>query len=192
MDDNQLIAELANKLDAAIVMFGWSFIVIQKNDPNQQGIPSSGTAVFFEKLFDIPYGTSITKNYFDEGQGEFKELETQVYQSHFQISALVQQNVNDLSVPTALDVVNKLKMYLGSRNTLWDLGSRGIGILRISDVVNPPMTNDKDLIQQHPSFDMVFTYTKSIEFVVPYVTEVEGVEIPISNINGFDGNGQPI
>jgi len=54
MDDNQLIAELATKLDAAIVMFGWSFIVIQKNDPNQQGIPSSGTAVFFEKLFDIP------------------------------------------------------------------------------------------------------------------------------------------
>lgn len=192
MNDNQLIAELAAKLDAAIAMFGWHFIVIQKNDPNQQGIPESGSAIFFEKLFDIPYGTSITKNYFDEDQNEYRERETQVYQSHFQISSLVQQDVNDLSVPTALDVVNKLKMYFGSRNVLWDLGARGIGILRVSDVVNPPMENDRNLIQQHPSFDMVFTYTKFIEFVVPYVTEVTGVEIPVANINGFDGNGQPI
>lgn len=188
MDDNQLIAELAAKLDAAIAMFGWSFIVIQKNDPNQQGIPEDGTAVFFEKLFDLPYGTSITKNYFDEDEQIFKERETQVYQSHFQISALVQQDVSDLSKPTALDVANKLKMYLSSRNVLWELGARGVGILRIGDVVNPPMTTDRDLVQQHPSFDMVFTYTKFIEFVVPVLTDITGEEIPVPNISDIIGS----
>jgi hypothetical protein len=116
MLDNALINLLATSLEAASAAFEWNYIVVQKDEPTQQGIPTDPT-IFFEKLFDtsrhFPMET-YSVNALDATK--LDDTEVQLVETVFQVSALVIQDPNNLSLPTASDVVNALRGFLISRN----------------------------------------------------------------------------
>lgn len=163
MKDNDLIALLSAQLNLAVTAGGWDFPVIQKQQPTQQGIPYA-PAVFFEKLFDYHYGWAETDYpVYDPSTNMFDESETQNLETTFQISAWVIQNPADLTIPTASDVVNFLKMFMTSRSmvrTLMSNAAEPINIQRVTQVRNPYIEDDRHRNEATPNFDLVFSHKR--------------------------------
>jgi hypothetical protein len=196
MTDNQLLALLATQLNAAVALAGWMYTppgstvalpypVLQKEQPTQEGIPYS-PAVYFEKLFDIPFGFAGVANSFDSETSVMTQTETQNYETTIQISALVIQQPSDLSIPTASDVVNYLKRYMTSRAQLAAWTSQGVNILRPLRVENPYFEDDRHRNEAMPSFDLVFTHQNAIAQPIGYVTDMTGTDIIVgSDVNAI-------
>jgi hypothetical protein len=172
MTDNELIFLLAGQMDAALAQAGWSFLTIQKYQPTQQGIPSD-PAVFFEKLFDHPYGHPGNYLSLNADQLGFSETSVQVYESLFQISTLVIQDPMNMSLPTASDVANYIKMYLVTPRSRAVFMAQNVGLLRVTEVRNPYFEDDRHRFEAHPSFDMNLTYLRDIVLPVPGTNIVE-------------------
>ncbi len=173
MTDNQLIDVLATALEAASANAGWNYGVVQKDEPTVQGTPTAPT-IFFEKLFDVAYGWAHSDNIPDLASKTFAEIDTQVYETHFQISALVIQDPSDLTRPTASDVCNYMKQYLAHRTVTAQFSTQGLGVLKVSEVRNPFAIDDRNMFEANPSFDIVFTHTRSVTITIPGVDKIVG------------------
>ncbi|USN16331.1 hypothetical protein PLUTO_00150 [Luteibacter phage vB_LflM-Pluto] len=147
--------------------------VVQKQQPTQQGVPTSST-VFFEKLFDIPFGWAKTNYVYNDGDNTFSEDESSSYQTTFQISALAIQNVLDTSLPTASDIVSYLRGFITSRATIREFMKVGVNMYRVSQVRNPYFEDDRHQNEAAPSFDLVLTHSRVVTTKVGAVDEVEG------------------
>ncbi len=166
MTDLQLIEVLASALEAASANAGWNYGVVQKDEPTTQGTPTAPT-IFFEKLFDVPYGWAMTTDVPNVEAMTFAETDTQLYETHFQVSALVIQDPNNLALPTASDVCNYMKQYLAARSIVATFFAQGVGVLKVSEVRNPYFTDDRNMYEANPSFDIVFTHSRSITITIP-------------------------
>lgn len=183
MTDNGLIALFTSQIDAALANAGWTFNVIQKDQPTQQGQPSAG-AVYFQKLFDHPYGSPMISKVSNYPVMTFTETESQWYETTFQVSALVTQDPTNLSLPTASDVANYVKMYIATRSARAVLMAQNVGMHRITEVRNPPFQDDRERYEYQPNFDVVLTHIRPIDIVVPGTNIVKGAAI-----SGFSGEG---
>jgi hypothetical protein len=181
MTDAQLIFLLAEQMDAAVEAGGWDYPVIQKNQPTQEGIPVN-PAVFFEKLFDHPYGYTSHELDYNNDMASFSETTTQVYETTFQISALVIQNPSDLTLPTASDVVNYVKMFIATPTIRQIFMAQNVGLLRVTQVRNPYFEDDRHRMEAHPSFDIVLTYNKDIEMQIPGTNIIDGDIYPVIDL----------
>jgi hypothetical protein len=173
MTDNQLIDILATQLEAASANAGWNYGVVQKDEPTVQGTPTDPT-IFFEKLFDVPYGWAHTEDVPNVEAMTFAETDTQAYETHFQVSALVIQNPSDLTIPTASDVCNYMKQYLAARSIVAALFALGVGVLKVSEVRNPFAVDDRNMFEANPSFDIVLTHSRSITITIPGTKTIVG------------------
>lgn len=197
MDDNALIDLVCVQLEAASAMFGWNYLVVQKNEPSQEGVPTAPT-IFFEKLFDKPYGFPMVESDYQSEFGNFAEVETQLYETTFQISALVPQDPTNLTIPTASDVANYLCMYMKTRTVVAILMQAEVGILRVTDVRNPYFVDDRERFEASPSFDLILTHKRVITMTVPAVDKIVGAPstIPGDNTKGvfvvLDGAGETV
>lgn len=183
MTDNGLIALFTSQIDAAIASAGWTFDSIQKDQPTQQGQPTPG-AVYFQKLFDHAYGSPMISKVSNFPEMTFTETDSQWYETTFQVSALVTQDPTNLSLPTASDVANYVKMYIASRAARSVLMAQNVGMHRITEVRNPPFQDDRERYEYQPNFDVVLTHIRPINIEIP------GTNIVIGNIvSGFKGQG---
>lgn len=171
MTDNQLIALLASQLDAAVLSGGWSFNVIQKDQPTQQGVPTEG-AVFLQKIQDHAYGSPMIRKDSNYPTKTFTEHNDQWYETTFQISALVTQDPENLTLPTASDVANYVKMYLASRTSRMVLMQQNVGTLRVTQVRDPAFQDDRERYEYHPNFDIVLTHQRTLDIVIPGTNDV--------------------
>lgn len=184
MNDNALINVLATQLEAASASAGWNYPVIQKNQPTQEGIPTAPT-IFFEKLFDDEYGfPMVSYPTYNQPTNTFTQQEDQWTETHFQVSALVIQDVNNLSLPTASDVVNYLKQYINSRACLAQLKAAGVGILRVTSVRNPYFKDDREIYEANPNFDVVLQHKRTLLASVGASNKVVG-----ATVAGIQGQG---
>jgi hypothetical protein len=185
-NDLDIIRLLGNALTSAVAQAGWThqgkpYAVWQKNQPTQQGIPTSPT-IFFEHLFDVSRGwqkMDYDENQLDPSGNSLVGTETQLYEFHYQVSAWVIQDPNDLTIPTASDVLNKVRMYLQSRNQMRIWRQNNVGVLRIQEVRNPYIQDDRQRFEATPSFDIVFTNQKQIAYTVGRIKVIEGRDVPI-------------
>lgn len=184
MRDNELINLVGQTLTAACVAAGWStFEVLQVQGPTQQGTPS-GPSVLFQKLFDAPYGWPKEKLTYNQATPQnpvdsFTDASIQEYQTTFQISSLVIQHPDDTALPTASDVANMMKQYMNARHTISEFMALGVGILRVTQVRNEYFEDDRHRNEAHPTFDIVFTHRRQVDFSVPAVHTVDGEVYPV-------------
>jgi hypothetical protein len=165
MLDNQLINLLATQLEAASAAAGWNYIVVQKDQPTQQGIPTAPT-IFFEKLFDNQHGWPMDSYAYQSASNNFTETETQMVNTTFQISALVIQDPTNLSLPTASDVANFMQQYLSARWSINAFMEQDVGMLRVTSVRNPAFNDDRTLYEFNPNFDIVLTHSRTVSGTV--------------------------
>lgn len=184
MTDNELIALAISTLEPLVQdKFGSNVVMLQKDQPTQQGVPSEPT-VYIEKLFDKRYG--FTREDLDLSGGgvipppppgaDIPADYVQVIETTFQFSAFVLQDPSDLSIPTASDLVNYVAQLLSVRAILQTLREGGAMVMRSMQVRNPYYTDDRERFEASPSFDVVFQHERDISLTVPSITGV-GVEI---------------
>jgi hypothetical protein len=127
--------------------------------------------VGYQKLFDIPRGFPEVKNTLND-DGTATETETQPLETHFQVSALLIENPEDLSRPTASDVANFMAMWLASRAVSRVLRQHAVNLLRVTLVRNPYFSDDKNREEAMPNFDLVLTHTRVLSSTVPAADQV--------------------
>lgn len=179
MKDNDLINLIATQLEAGSAALGFNYVVLQKEQPTQQGIPTAPT-IFFEKLFDNAFGYAKA-DYTDNATNAYlmDETETQMMESTFQISALVPQNPADLTIPTASDVANAMRGFMTSRATVRLWNSVDVSVLRVSQVRNPYIEDDRHRFEATPSFDIIVTHSRTNVGQVGKITTVTGNDLQV-------------
>lgn len=166
MTDNDLFALLISTVEAGLVAWPLpGFTVEQKQQPTQQGIPVDKT-VYIEKLFDRAYGHAAVSYTTNIDPDKLNENEKQLYQSTFQFTAQVRQRPEDITIPTASDVVSAVRAIVQRRSTLRLLAAENVSVLRVSEIHNPYITGDQDRQEAMPTFDLVVNYVRDIPPVV--------------------------
>lgn len=140
----------------------------------QQGAATS-PYVYFVKLSDRRYGHPARKDVFAPLDGVFAHSEVQYYESTYQFSAWVPQLPVSATALTESDILNKVAGIIQSDAILAAFRSAGLGILRVEDVRNPYITDDRDQFEAVPSFDVVFTHTRSVATTVPAAVTYDAV-----------------
>lgn len=182
MNDNDLIDAISTKIEAATANSGWGYTVLQKDQPTQQGVPTAPT-VFLQKLFDEHFGPQSSKSIYNSAAKIFDDFEVQIVVTHFQVSAIVGQDPENLSIPTASDVVNQVKLYLQHRSTIAELRQLGLKLIQVRKINNVPFTDDKDRFEFHPSFDVEIQHEREVNRSTPAATSAVGKVSPISGDN---------
>ncbi len=169
--------------------------VQQSYQPRQQGINKLPT-VYLHKLFDERIGCvgRATKWVGSEISAESGEIitsendqpiitdggligtmqhtETQQYATHFQLSAVIDQNPVVLDGLTASDILNRAAAVLQSSGFIEAAQTNELGIFRIGQIRNPYFEDDRDRFEAMPSFDFAMTHKQVIVTEAPVlVTE---------------------
>lgn len=168
MLDSQLIIILGGEIRSALNTGQYGQVsIVQKGQPTQEGVPTEPT-IFFEKLFDLNIGWPMA-GWLKDGN-EYTETVEQLKETQMQISALRWQDPSAVDVVTASDMVDQVNLFFTLPSTISRLRSLGVSILRVKDVRNPYMENDKHQFEAHPSFDLIFTHSKTIEVKIGAIT----------------------
>ena len=173
MTDNDLIKLFLPIINQGLITDGFMGVTVkQANQPTQQGI-NTNPAVYFYKIGNRRYGFLGRHNVWDEIAGEMRHEEIQYYETTFQISALVLQNVHNTNNYTASDLVNEVASIMQSDNARATMMQSNVGILRVTDVVNPYFMDDRDQFEASPSFDFTLTYKQTRLSTVPVIEDVD-------------------
>lgn len=168
--DNTLIQLFRPIIIDGLITDGFTGVEVkQSNQPTQQGIPTAPTVYFF-KVYNRRYGFLRRFDRWDVALQDFVHTESQWYETAFQVSALVLQNPQDLTIPTASDLVNDVASIMQSDSTRAILKQAGVGILRVTDVTNPYFGDDRDNFEANPSFVFTLTYNNTRESTSPKIT----------------------
>jgi hypothetical protein len=181
MTDNELFSLIMSTLEPLIQAKFPTATMLQKEQPTQQGVPTQPT-VYFEKLFDKRYG--FTREDMDLSMPSDPTLPIptdylQLYETTIQFSAWVLQNPEDLSIPTASDLVNHVAMLLSADAILKTLRAGGANVERITNVGNPYIVDDRERFEATPSFDVVMQHQRKLSLTTPAITAVDAEIYPV-------------
>lgn len=172
MNDNALIKLFLPIINAGLLADGFTGVTVkQANQPTQQGI-NTGPTIYFYKVNNKRYGFLGRLDVWDADLEQMVHTETQYFETTFQISALVLQNVHNTNSYTASDLVNEVASIIQSDVARSIMIAENVGILRITDIVNPYFTDDRDQFEASPSFDFTLTYRNTRTTINPIVDSV--------------------
>lgn len=158
MTDNQLIRLFLPIIQLGLINDGYTNVVVKQfNQPTQQGA-NSGPTVYFAKTGDVRYGFLQFNSTWQPALSQMEHVEEQSYETTFQIMALVRQNPQDTTLPTASDLVNEVAAIMQSNNTVKILNAADVGILRVREIRNPYFIDDQDIFEASPSFDFTLVH----------------------------------
>lgn len=161
MNDNQVIQILYSVLREGLDRYGFPLVALkQSNQPAQQGVNRLPTIYFF-KVSDKRYGFLKSEDKWDRVTQVMSHIESQTYESIFQLSALSIQDPEEINSVTASDLVSYAASILQSDLVVQALLARKIGILRITDIRNPYFKDDRDQFEASPSFDFTLVYDRT-------------------------------
>lgn len=168
--DNQLIQLFLPIINAQLIADGFTGVVVKQSaQPTAQGVPTA-PIVFFHKVGNRRYGFLKRKDTWDSVNSSFVHNENQYIETTFQVSALALQDVNDITKPTASDLINEVASIMQSDSTRDILNQSGIGILRVTDITNPYFIDDRDNFEASPTFDFTLVYLNTRESTSPNIT----------------------
>lgn len=173
MLDNQLIALIISTLVAGEATAGIAGTPIaQAFQPTQQGVNTQPTA-FIYKIADKRYGYPRWEDVWNPDTSAIDHVESQQYETTFQLSALATQNPKTPNQYTASDICNLCAHILQSAAGVQTLQAQGVGIERVTDVRNPPFQDDRSRFEFNPSFDFVVTHKQVISSTTPILQSTE-------------------
>lgn len=170
MTDYTRAVTIRTALLAGLVANGSSAPVIQFDPLTTQGRPS-GPAVLFQKVGgDRRYGWVKREDVPDPDEPtQMIHRETQFYESTYQFEAVGPPAQPGVTLPTATpsDLVNLTAGIVQSDAFMAALRLAGLAVLRVTQVRNPFMQNDRDQFEAVPSFDLVVTHEQIMLSTTP-------------------------
>lgn len=175
MNDLALLAVIRATLLAGLTRAGQSTtLVIQLDQPTLQGRPS-GPALLIQKIpGDKRYGWLKREDVPDpDVPTQMIHREVQFYESTIQIEALgppAPSTGAPLPTSTASDLVNLAAAIVQGDAGMKQMRDAGLGVLRVTQVRNPFMKNDREQYEAVPSFDLVVTHEQVMLSTTPAAT----------------------
>lgn len=174
MNDKELntlfTSQLLPAMQADIRLNG---VKLARNFQQTQQGASTSSYVYFVKIGDHRYGHVARKDVLNLSAADFAHSETQVYETTYQFSAWVPQDPKDVTQLTESDILNIVSGIMQSDTTLAAFQAAGVGILRVTDVRNPYIVDDRDRFEAVPSFDIVLTHKRKTVSTIPAVVTYE-------------------
>jgi len=146
--------------------------IAQAFQPTQQGVNTQPTA-FIYKIDDYRYGSLLREDIWDPVHSRFNHIESQQYETTFQLSTLATQDPANQSQYTASDICNLCASILQSDVAIKTFQASGVGIERITRVRNPNLIDDRDRNEFNPNFDFVCTHKQTISSTTPVLQPTE-------------------
>jgi hypothetical protein len=173
MLDNFLFALIINLITTQASTAGVpGLLVKQVYQPTKQGSNVAPTAYMF-KLFDERVGSPFRQDVWNVENGNFDTVITQQYATHFQISAISQQDPSTPSQYTASDILNACAYILQSDATLAQIQAQGVGVQRITPVRNPSFVDEHGQFAYDPNFELILTHKQIITSPTPQINDFD-------------------
>lgn len=174
MNDKQINALfMGNLLPAMQSHPDLSGVGLARNFQQRQQGATSGPYVYFFKVGDRRYGHTARSDVWNQTAELFTHSEIQRYESTYQFSAWIPQNPADVAGLTESDILNTVSGIMQSDAIIAAFKSQGVGILRVSDVRNPYIVDERDRFEAVPSFDIVLTHERQLVTTLPDVVTYE-------------------
>lgn len=168
MTDNELIQLFLPIIKEGLISDGFDDVTtIQNNQPTQQGLNSNPT-VYYSKVGSKLFGYRGAFDTFIDNK--LIRVENQWIESTWQIGTTYTQNPKTPNQYTASDLAQEVAYILQSYNTVVTLNRAGVGIYRITNIINPYFLQDRDQYYAFPNFSFTLTYLQSRTGEVPVVT----------------------
>lgn len=139
---------------------GWPFgpvEVLQRTQTATVGA-ETGPVVYMQIIGAYRYGSPSRSEIWDAELGEFIHREVQKMETTVQLSALYRDGADEA---TAADVAQMAAMIVNGLPAMTSLRAAGAGVLRATQVRNPPFTNGQDTVEYDPNFDLVLTHEQT-------------------------------
>lgn len=170
MNDKQLaalfMAQLLPAMQAAPDLAG---VKLKRNFQSRQQGADSTAYVYFVKLGDRRYGHPERRDVWNTQTATFDHAEIQQYESTYQFSAWIPQTPQDVTSLTESDILNIVSGIIQSDALLAAFQAAEVGILRVTDVRNPYIVDDRDQFEAVPSFDVILTHKRTSVSTIPAV-----------------------
>ena len=173
MFDNEVYKVLVSTVKNGLAERGVpDALVRQSYQPTQQAV-KTGQCIFLHKL-PSPQG-SYGLEYTDTGERIQISYATSVYQ----VSALSPQNPADINSLTAYDLLTKVSDHLQSYDTIRQLQTKGIPLMRVTNISADSFQNSFDQFELSPFFTLTLQNNRSYTREVPQVDRVTGTSIGV-------------
>jgi len=173
MRDVLLDSLVRSALLSRLADYGYGAVAVKKNfQPTQQGAPS-GLAILFAKLFDVRHGSPQRLEVWNAASQQFDYVESIQVETTYQFSAMAARDPADLDALTATDYLKAAAAAVQSDNMLAALRAQGVGVLRVREIRNTPVVNEKGEFAENPTFDVVLTHRDAYTDVLPAVVASE-------------------
>jgi hypothetical protein len=169
LTDNELIRLFLPLIKAGLTTYGYTTAtVLQGNQPTKQGTDTE-PSVHFYKIGDKRIGHPQRKSTWNDLMSVMTDTDIQIMEATWQISTLVRQP----NTYTASDLANVVAMIMQTSKFIEALKASGVGILRIGEVRNPYLQDDRDQYQASPSFDFIISYSRNLSLVGAKIDAIE-------------------
>ena len=158
----QLLPRMTADAEIATVKLARNF------QPRQQGA-TTGPYVYFFKVGDRRYGHPFRRDLWNTGTASFDHTELQKYETTYQFTAMAPQDPAATTELTESDILNRVSGIMQSDALIAAFRAAGAGILRITDVRNPYIVDERDRFEALPSFDVVLTHSRNTVATLPAV-----------------------
>lgn len=177
--DNTLIQVFLPIINSGLTNDGFTGVVVQQAaQPTLQGIPTAPT-VYFYKIASKRYGFLGRFDAWNTLTSQMNHTESQYYESTWRVQTLVTQDPTTPNQYTASDLADEVASIMQSDNTRDTLNNNNIGILRITDIVNPYFKDDRDNYEAIASFDFTLVYENQRASVDPIISQFTNGIYPI-------------
>lgn len=179
MNELALFKEVIAQIKSGLTAAGLTSVAVkQSNQPTQQGA-NVGPTVYIQKIMNKRYGYVGVSDVYDTVNSEMVHTESQYYETTFQIMVWATQDPSAPNAPTAQDISNIVAASLQSDAAIGFFSSKGIGVLRVTDIRPAPFQDDRDRWEFAPSFDFTATHKQD---TVSTIGVVETLEYNINRV----------
>jgi hypothetical protein len=170
MNDKQMAALfMAQVLPAMQATAGLETVKLARNFQSRQQGANSAAYCYFFKIGDHRHGSPQRQERYDTQAAAFVHTEIQQYETTYQFSAWVPQDPANTTELTESDILNAVSSIMQSEAILSAFQAQEVGILRVTDVRNPYIVDDRDRFEAVPTFDVVLTHKRQRVTTLPAV-----------------------
>ena len=170
--ENQIWALLDEEFNLWEASYSETVAIRRGFQPTQQSTPAGYFAYLFQ-IMNKKYGWQAGIDTWNSGTSTMDHVERYIINKTIQVST---QDITDPSSigATSGDVAESIAAWLNSFPVINRLKSRGVEILRITDVRHPHFVNDFNNYDGNPNFDFIISYTQEVQSEGVAVDNVRG------------------
>lgn len=174
MTENELVVLVRQALLNGLAEVGYGGVAVAgSNQPTTQG-KSKDPTIYFSFLHAQREGWQYRKHAPMTGTEENQNVACT-----YQFMSFAEVDPTNINAPTDADYADAASMVFLSITAIQYLMTHGIGVRRVTEVRHPYFSNEKDQFESYPSFDVTFTFRKTLRRPVVNINQINDSIHPI-------------